>query len=92
MQHRYIEGFAGDIGLDGVLVSILANHNPLGIVAVGIFFGALRNLGFVLAQLTNVSSYAITLIFAIFILTYISEPSRQARVIGRNAWRRIIRR
>ena len=92
VQHRFVEGFAGDIPLDGLLVSILAGGHPIGIMAIGIFFGVLRNIGFVLAQLTDVSSYLITLIFAVFIMIFISEPLRHFEGVGGKMWRKIIPR
>lgn len=91
VQHRYITGFAGNTALDGLVVAILGGNAPLGVFLVGIFFGVLRNIGFVLAQFTDMSSYVITLIFAIFVLTYISDPLAYSRAVWSSAWRRISR-
>ena len=31
------------LGFDGIVVSLIARHNPIGILASGLFFGALQN-------------------------------------------------
>lgn len=92
VQHRYITGFASSTAFDGLVVAILGGNAPLGVFLIGIFFGVLRNIGFVLAQFTNMSSYVITLIFAIFVLTYISDPLAFSRAVWSSAWRRISKR
>jgi simple sugar transport system permease protein len=86
--HRYITGFADDIALDGLVVAVLGGSTPLGVLLVGAFLGVLRNIGFVLAQFTDMSSYVITLIFSIFVLTYISDPAGYARALWNRPWRR----
>ena len=43
VQHRLITGFNPDLGFKGIVVSLLAGNNPIGVVFSGIFFGALKN-------------------------------------------------
>ncbi len=39
---RFVTNFGADLGFNGITVAIIANNNPLGIIASGIFFGALK--------------------------------------------------
>lgn len=70
VQHNFVAGFAQSLGFDGIIVSIIGGHNPLGIVFSGAFFGALKNVGLQLSLSGNVSSYAVTLLTAVFIFAF----------------------
>lgn len=56
VQHRLLPGFNPDFGFDGIVVSLLANNNPIGVFFSGIFFGALKNGGINMERITDVPS------------------------------------
>jgi simple sugar transport system permease protein len=43
LQHRLFEGFSPGYGYDAIVVAFLSNGQPLGVVLMAFFFGALRS-------------------------------------------------
>lgn len=68
-QHRLIAAFNPDIGFNGIVVSLLANNNPLGVLLSGLFFGGLTNSGNVMERVTDVPHIVTQIVTAIIILT-----------------------
>lgn len=68
-QHRLVAAFNPDIGFDGIVVALLANNNPLGVLISGFFFGGLKNSGNVMERVTEVPNIVTQIIMAIIILT-----------------------
>lgn len=68
VQHRLIAGFNPDLGFQGIVVSLLANNNPVGVIFSGAFFGALKNGGTNMERLTSVPSAVSSIVEAIIIL------------------------
>ncbi|MHC1783494.1 MAG: ABC transporter permease [Anaerolineaceae bacterium] len=73
VQHRLINGFNPSFGFDGIVVSLLANHNPIGILLTGVFFGNLRNAGIIMERLTETPSAITDIVMAIVILIITSQ-------------------
>lgn len=73
VQRRLINGFNPNFGFDGIVVSLLANHNPIGILLSGLFFGNLRNAGIIMERLTDTPSAITDIVMAIIILTITSQ-------------------
>lgn len=69
IQHRLLAGFNPGFGFEGIVVSLLANNNPFGVVFSGIFFGALKNGGINMERLTDVPSAVTNIVVAIIILS-----------------------
>lgn len=69
IQHRLLADFNPNFGFDGIVVSLLANNNPIGVLFSGIFFGALRNGGINMERTTNVPSAITEIVMAIIIIT-----------------------
>ena len=69
VQHRLINAFNPDFGFDGIVVSLLANNNPVGIILSGLFFGNLRNAGIAMERVTETPSAITDIVMAIVILT-----------------------
>lgn len=69
VQHRLLAGFNPDFGFDGIVVSLLANNNPIGVVFSGIFFGALKNGGINMERMTDVPSAVTEIVMAIIFIT-----------------------
>ena len=69
VQHRLISSFNPGIGFDGVVVALLASNNPLGVIASGFYFGALKNAGNVIKRVDSVPEVVTEIVMAIIILT-----------------------
>jgi len=69
VQRRLMAGFNPGFGFEGIVVSLLANNNPIGVVFSGIFFGALKNGGANMERITEVPSAVTNIVMAIIILT-----------------------
>jgi simple sugar transport system permease protein len=41
-HRRFLEGWSGGLGWDGITVAVLGNNSPWGVLGAAIFFGALR--------------------------------------------------
>lgn len=68
VQHRLIAGFNDSIGFKGIVVSLLANNNPIGVIFSGVFFGALKNGGMNMERMTDVPSAVSSIVEGIVIL------------------------
>lgn len=73
VQHKLIAAFNPAIGFDGIVVSLLANNNPIGVIFSGLFMGALKNGGSVMERTTDVPQIVTQIIMAIVILTISSN-------------------
>lgn len=69
VQHRLLVGFNPDFGFDGIVVSLLANNNPIGVLFSGIFFGALKNGGINMERITDVPSAVTDIVTSIIFIT-----------------------
>lgn len=69
IQRRLLAGFNPGFGFDGIVVSLLAYNNPLGIIFSGAFFGALRNGGINMERMTDVPSAVTEIVMGFIILT-----------------------
>lgn len=68
VQHRLLSSFNPDLGFEGIVVSLLANNNPIGVLFSGFFFGALRNGGMNMERSTEVPSAVTDIVMAIIII------------------------
>lgn len=69
VQHRLLAGFNPDFGMTGIVVSLLANNNPIGVFFSGAFFGALHNGGINMERMTDVPSAVTDIVTGIIFLT-----------------------
>lgn len=68
VQHRLLAGFNPDFGMTGIVVSLLANNNPIGVLFSGIFFGALKNGGINMERITDVPSAVTDIVMGIIFI------------------------
>lgn len=68
IQHRLLAGFNPSFGMEGVVVSLLANNNPIGVFVSGLFFGGLRNGGINMERVTDVPASVTDIVMAIVII------------------------
>lgn len=69
IQRRLLSGFNPGFGFDGIVVSLLAGNNPLGVIFSGLFLGSLRNGGINMERMTDVPSSVTEIVMGIIILT-----------------------
>lgn len=73
VQHRLIAGFNPELGFKGIVVSLLAGNNPIGVVFSGLFFGALKNGGTNMERFTGVPSAISSIVEGIIILVICAD-------------------
>lgn len=73
VQHRLLAGFNPSFGFDGIVVSLLANNNPFGVILSSLFFGVLKNGGNNMERLTEVPQVVTQITMAIIIITVSSN-------------------
>jgi ABC-type uncharacterized transport system permease subunit len=67
--HRaFVQRFSTGLGFDGIVVSLLATNNPLGVIPSGIFFGALRAGSTAVERTTEVPRAMVTIFESIIVL------------------------
>ncbi|MBS4208211.1 ABC transporter permease [Bacillus sp. FJAT-50079] len=69
VHHRLPGGFNSGLGFDGIVVSLLASNNPIGVLFSAFFFGAIRNGALNMGRVTDIPSSVIDIVQAIIILT-----------------------
>jgi simple sugar transport system permease protein len=73
LHKRFIFGFSPGYGFDGIAVAVLGRNHPVGVILGALLFGALRNGGMVMKQLTNVPTDLVVVIQGIVIL-FVAAP------------------
>ncbi len=68
IHRKFINGFSAGIGWDGLLVSLIAKNNPLGIIPAGLFWGLLKNSGFIVERISSVNRWTIYVLQAVIVL------------------------
>jgi len=74
VQGRAAPGFAGTIGFDGISVALLGRSHPVGIVASGLLFGALRAGAQEMQAATDVPIDMIQIVQSL-IIVFIAAPA-----------------
>lgn len=77
--HQFPKRFNTGLGFDGIVVAVLANNNPLGVLLSGAFFGALKNGAANLQRLTNIPRPMVEIIQATIILAVTVKVSLKMR-------------
>lgn len=73
LHKRFIFGFSPGYGFDGIAVAVLGRNHPVGVVLGALLFGALRNGGLMMKQMTNVPTDLVVVIQGIVIL-FVAAP------------------
>lgn len=82
--HQFPKRFNDGLGFDGIVVAVLANNNPLGVLLSGAFFGALKNGAANLQRLTNIPRPMVEIIQATIILAVtVKLHFKKGRYFGR---------
>ncbi len=73
LHKRFIFGFSPGYGFDGIAVAVLGRNHPVGVLLGALLFGALRNGGMFMKQMTNVPTDLVVAIQGIVIL-FVAAP------------------
>ncbi|WP_412066301.1 ABC transporter permease [Rhizobium sp. SYY.PMSO] len=76
--HSFYDNFSPGFGFDGIAVAMLANSNPLGVIAASFLFGTLNGGSAVLQMTTGLSKYFVQVLQFIVVLV----------LAGKFVWRR----
>jgi general nucleoside transport system permease protein len=68
--YRVQDGFAGNVGFEGLLVALVAKDHPLRAIPIALFFGALRAGGGFLAA-TGIPRYIVAVVTALLVLAVV---------------------
>ncbi len=66
--HAFYDNFSPGFGFDGIAVAMLANSNPLGVIAASFLFGTLNGGSAVLQMTTGLSKYFVQVLQFIVVL------------------------
>ncbi len=88
-NHRLQPGISENVGWDGLLVALVARHNPIVAIPVAFFFGILRAGGGFLAS-TGVPRYIVDVVTAVLVLAVVFPSAYQ--VLRREAKARRVAR
>lgn len=69
IQHRLLGGMNPGLGFNGIVVSLLAGNNPIGVIFSGTFFAALKNGGINMERTSSIPAAVTELVMALIILT-----------------------
>ncbi len=73
VHYRFHQQISPGYGFDGILLALMVNHNPYGVILMGFFFAVLRTGSLSMEQATAVPSELILVIQAIIILFVAGE-------------------
>lgn len=68
VHYRFPGRFNPGLGFNGIVVSLIAGHNPIGIIFAGLFFGALRNGARYMERLVDVPRAMVEIVEGLIIL------------------------
>lgn len=68
VHHRLHYRFTSNLGFDGIVISIIANNNPLGVLASGGFFALLRNGSYNIERMSDVPRSMVLVVQALVIV------------------------
>lgn len=81
---RYVSGFSGDLGFDGITVALMGRLNPVGTLFAALFFGALKNGGASLELAVNLPRDLVTVLQGLILLTVTAQGIFRLLYLG---WR-----
>lgn len=65
---RFVSRFSTGLGFDGILVALLGQAHPLGVIFAGFLLGALKNGSFVVERVTDVNRNVAVILQGVLIL------------------------
>ena len=81
--HSFYDNFSPGFGFDGIAVAMLANSNPLGVIAASFLFGILNSGSGVLQMETGLSKYFVQVLQFIVVLVLAAKFTWRRRSAAR---------
>ena len=79
IHHRLMAGFNPSFGFDGIVVALLANNSPLGVLLSGTFFVILKSAGNNMERVTEVPAIVTKITMAIIIMAISAQVTFKKR-------------
>lgn len=73
VHYRYIQGFANDMGANGIMVSLMGRLNPIGIAIASLFMGCIQSGARAMSRATNVSLDTMRILISVIIISITAE-------------------
>ena len=67
-HHHFTANFSKNLGWDGVMISMIAVNNPIGVSLVSVLWGILKSGSLNMERMTSLNRFTIILIQALFVL------------------------
>jgi simple sugar transport system permease protein len=80
-QHRLLAGFLTGYGYDAIAVSLLGGLNPLGVLVMAFFFGALKSGGNAMQIAMGIPVSVVSVVVAVAILSTIAINQMKALIL-----------
>ena len=77
--HSFYDNFSPGFGFDGIAVAMLANYNPLGVIAASFLFGTLNGGSAVLQMNTGLSKYFVQVLQFVVVLVLAAKFVRRRK-------------
>jgi ABC-type uncharacterized transport system permease subunit len=71
--YRFTDGWAGNLGWDGITVAVLGRNNPWGCLAAALFFGAMKAGSLQMHQIAHVPIEMVSVIQGLIVL-FVAAP------------------
>lgn len=88
LHSRFIESVSNEFFFDGMLVAMIMRYNPVGIILMSLFFGAMEIGGANMELGANIPSSLVVIIQSIIIFFMAAEEGILASIQARNARRK----
>lgn len=62
VHHRFSYRYSTDVGMDGVIIALLAGNNPFGIILTSFFYGALKNGASIMQRIADMPSSTVDIV------------------------------
>lgn len=91
LQKRFVETVSNEFYFDGMLVAMIMRYNPVGIILMSLFFGAMQIGGMAMELQAGIPSTLIVIIQSIIIFFMAAEEGIVSLIAQRRAQRSMIR-
>lgn len=73
VHYRFLQNISPELAFDGMLVALIVKNNPMGIILMSVFFGALKTGSISMENATSIPSELVLVIQSIIILFIAGE-------------------
>lgn len=73
VHYRFLQNISPEYAFDGMLIAMIVKNNPIGIILMSIFFGALKTGSIAMENATSIPSELVSVIQSIIILFIAGE-------------------